>query len=67
MRQVNLITHTTCGIAFEVVDAVSGESLTGGRVDWCDEGDEEAEARGLALFARKIKKSGWELKEQVWS
>lgn len=69
-RTVDLVTHTTSGLEFEVVDAESGESLTGRRF-WCTEEDaeedEELESEGVEKFLDFIKKKGWTLRHTVWS
>lgn len=69
-KEVNLIGHTTSGLEFEVVDAVTGASLSG-RIFWCSdedlEEDEEIEERGWEHFKKKIALKGWTLKEIVWS
>jgi hypothetical protein len=69
-KQVNLIGHTSCGLEFEIVDAVTGKSLTG-RMFWCTdedmEEDDEIESRGWEHFRKKIENKGWAIREIVWS
>lgn len=71
IKQVDLIVHTSCGISFEVVDVLTEESLTEGRVNWCTdedmEEDEEIEERGWEHFRKKIAAQGWTIREEVWS
>jgi hypothetical protein len=69
-KEVDLIIHTTCGLAFEVVDAKDDRSISG-RVNWCTdeemEEDEEIEERGWEHFRKKIAAQGWTIREEVWS
>lgn len=71
IEQVDLVVHTSCGIEFEVIEVLTGESLTEGRVYWCSdediEEDEEIESRGWDHFRKKIAKQGWTIREEVWS
>lgn len=69
-KEVNLIGHTTCGLEFEIVDAVTGTSLSG-RIFWASdedlEEDDELEGRGWERYRKMIENKGWTLKEIVWS
>lgn len=69
-KLVDLVSHTTCGLEFEIVDAVTGESLSG-RIFWASdddlEEDDELEGRGWERFRKEIAKRGWTLHDQVWS
>lgn len=67
-RDVELWSHTTSGIAFEVVDAKTGESLTGGRVEWSSfDDDDDAHAVGTATWRKRCEKRNWAIVRVVWS
>jgi hypothetical protein len=69
-RKVILRIHTTCGIEFEVVDAVTEKTITD-RIFWASEEDleedEELEGRGWEHFRKKIAEKGWEIECEEWS
>ena len=69
-RKVILRVHTTCGIEFEVLDAVTGKTISD-RIFWASdedlEEDEELESNGWEYFRKKIAKNGWEIECEEWS
>jgi hypothetical protein len=69
-RKVILRIHTTCGIEFEVVDAVTEKTITD-RIFWASEEDleedEELESNGWEHFRKKIAEKGWEIESEEWS
>jgi hypothetical protein len=69
-RKVILRIHTTCGIDFEILDAVTEKSITD-RMFWASdediEDDEELESRGWEHFRKKIAEKGWEILREEWS
>jgi hypothetical protein len=69
-RKVILRIHTTCGIDFEILDAITEKSITD-RMFWASdediEDDEELESRGWEHFRKKIAEKGWEILHEEWS
>lgn len=69
-RKVILRIHTTCGIDFEILDAVTEKSITD-RMFWASdediEDDEELESHGWEHFRKKIAEKGWEILREEWS
>lgn len=69
-RKVILRIHTTCGIDFEILDAVTEKSITD-RMFWASdediEDDEELESRGWEHFRKKIAEKDWEILREEWS
>lgn len=68
-REVILTLHTTCGIAFEVTDAKTEESLA--FVDWCSdeeaEENDEKEGQGWVYMRNGCAQRGWKIKMEAWS
>lgn len=65
-RNVELWLHTTSGVAFEIIDADTRESLTDGRVYWCDD-EADREEEGFMYFREKIAEKGWTIVQECWS
>ena len=70
-REVELWSHTTCGLAFEVVDAETGDPLTD-RMGWCSDEqleDEYAdwELRGWEHYEKFCAKRGWIVVRRIYS
>lgn len=70
-REVELWSHTTCGLSFEVVDAQTGKSLTD-RMGWCSDEDLEDEyadweLRGWEHYEKACAKRGWIVVRRIYS
>ncbi len=71
LREVELWSHTTCGLAFEIVDHKTQKSITG-RMDWCSDEDleneyAEFESRGWDRFEKMCAQKGWVIVSRHWS
>jgi hypothetical protein len=70
IKKVILRVHTTCGIEFEIIDAVTEKTITD-RIFWASdediEEDEELESNGWEHFRKKIAEKGWEIECEEWS
>ena len=71
LKEVELWSHTTCGLDFEIVDFKTQQSITG-RIPWCSDEDLEdeysdAESNGWKYFEKVCARKGWVIVSRHWS
>ena len=63
MREVIIVEHTTCGYAYEIKDAKTGESLTD-VMYWYGEDEDES---GMGYYYDQCAKRGLKVVGEEWS